>query len=78
MQGKFFSERNQSLEGLSKLPNPNWETTCTSGYGSEGAGEIFSCWVAHDNLHPRRLVELRRVKIETITQPYNLEYAGDW
>jgi len=42
------------------------------------SGEMFACWVAHDNLHIRQLVELRRARIENVTQPYPLEYAGDW
>ena len=78
MQEKLFAERQQSLEWLRGLPNPNWETTYTSQYGTTSAGEMFACWVAHDNLHIRQLVELRRMKIESITSPYELEYAGDW
>jgi hypothetical protein len=39
---------------------------------------MFACWAAHDNLHIRQLVELRRQWLEMITEPYNLEYAGDW
>jgi len=78
MQEKFFAERKKSLEWLIRLPDTNWETTYTSQYGSVSAGEMFACWVAHDNLHIRQLVELRRVKIENITKPYNIEYAGDW
>jgi len=78
MQEKFLAERKQSLEWLRGLANPNWETTYTSQYGSVSAGEMFACWIAHDNLHVRQLVELRRVKIENITKPYIIEYAGDW
>jgi uncharacterized damage-inducible protein DinB len=78
MQEKFFTERERSLEWLQSLPDPNWDTTYTSPYGSVSAGQMFSCWVAHDNLHIRQLVELRRVRIEKITQPYSIEYAGDW
>jgi hypothetical protein len=78
MQKKFFAERKQSLEWLSALLDPNWETTYTSQYGSTSAGEMFGCWVAHDNLHVRQLVELRRLNIENLTKPYNIEYAGDW
>jgi hypothetical protein len=78
MQEKFFSEREKSLNWLEELPNPNWETTYTSQYGTTTAGEMLACWIAHDNLHIRQLVELRRVKIENITSPYNVEYAGDW
>ena len=78
MQGKFFAEREKSLDWLEELPNPNWETVYTSQYGSMKAGEIFACWVAHDNLHIRQLVELRRARIENITRPYSIEYAGEW
>ena len=78
MQDKFFSERWKSLEWLNGLSNPDWETTYTSAYGSMSAGEMFACWTAHDNLHIRQLVELRRIRIETITQPFPIGYAGDW
>jgi hypothetical protein len=78
MQEKFLAERRTSLEWLKNLPETDWEITFTSQYGSVSAGEMFACWVAHDNLHIRQLVELRRVKIENITKPYNIEYAGDW
>jgi len=78
MAEKFFAERKQSLEWLRGLSNPNWETTYTSQYGSVSAGEMFACWIAHDNLHIRQLVELRRSRIERITKPYDIQYAGDW
>jgi len=78
MQERFFAERAKSLEWLMGVSGSDWETTYTSQYGSVSAGEMFSCWVAHDNLHIRQFVELRRARIETITKPYPLEYAGDW
>jgi uncharacterized damage-inducible protein DinB len=78
MQENFFAERKQSLEWLRGLSNPNWETTYTSQYGSVSAGEVFACWIAHDNLHIRQLVELRRSRVERITKPYDIQYAGDW
>lgn len=78
MQDKFFAERRQSLEWLRGLSDSNWDSTYTSEYGSLSAGEMFSCWIAHDNLHIRQLVELRRLRIENITRPYPIEYAGDW
>ena len=74
----FFAERAQSLEWLKSLESADWEITHTDEYGSITAGEMFSCWVAHDNLHIRQLVELRRARIEKITQPYPIEYAGEW
>lgn len=78
MQEKFFAERRKSLHWLHELSAANWETTYASQYGSVSAGEMFSCWVAHDNLHIRQLVELRRSRVERITKPYYIQYAGDW
>jgi hypothetical protein len=78
MKEKFFAERAKSLEWLKTLSGADWETTYTSQYRSMTAGEMFACWVAHDNLHIRQLVELRRLHIERITKPYDIQYAGDW
>jgi hypothetical protein len=78
IQSKFFAERQKSLEWLKGISGANWEITYTSEYGTVSAGEMFSCWVAHDNLHLRQFVELRRARIEKITEPYPIEYAGDW
>ena len=78
MQIKFFEERRKSLDWLIDLSNADWNITYTSKYGSVPAGEMFAAWVAHDNLHIRQLVELKRFYIEKITQPYTIKYAGDW
>ncbi|MBN2117250.1 MAG: DinB family protein [Anaerolineales bacterium] len=78
MQNKFFSEREKSLKWLKSISNFNWETAYTLRFGPLKAGEMFASWIAHDNLHIRQLVELRRTRIENITKPYEIEYAGDW
>ena len=78
MQDLFFEERRKSLEWLRGLQKADWDTTYTSEYGSLSAGEMFASWVAHDNLHIRQLMELRRARIENITKPYPIQYAGDW
>ena len=78
IQQKFFNEREISLDWLKKLENADWETVYTSQFGSMKAGDMLASWVAHDNLHIRQLVELRRMRIEIITKPYAVEYAGDW
>ena len=75
---KFKEERRQSLDWLKNLFAPNWDAFYTMPYGPLRAGDIFASWVAHDNLHVRQLVELRRARIEAVTQPYSLRYAGDW
>ncbi len=78
MQEKFFVEREKSSAWLNGLLNPDWDKTYTTEYRTISAGGMFACWVAHDNLHIRQLVELRRMRLENTTKPYNLEYAGDW
>lgn len=78
MQNRFFAERKQSLEWLKNISNANWDIEYRSPFGSMKAGEMFAAWVAHDNLHIRQLVELRRALIERITNPYDIQYAGDW
>jgi hypothetical protein len=78
MQEKFLEERAKSLAWLDSLSEEDWDTTYTSEYGTVSAGEMLSCWVAHDNLHIRQLVELRRMHIERITQPHPIVYAGEW
>jgi hypothetical protein len=78
MQEKFFAEREKSLAWLKGLQAPDWDKSFTTPYRTISAGEMLACWAAHDNLHIRQLVELRRHRLENITKPYNLEYAGDW
>jgi hypothetical protein len=60
MQEKFFLEREKSLAWLEGLRNADWEKTYTNKYGTISAAEMFACWAAHDILHIRQLVELRR------------------
>lgn len=78
VQKKFFEERIKSLDWLIDLADRDWDKTYPSGNGSASAGEMFASWVAHDNLHIRQLVELKRYQIEKITQPYAIGYAGEW
>jgi len=78
MKEKFLDERTHSLEWLNGLAHVDWDITFTSPIGSISAGEMFASWIAHDNLHIRQLVELRRYRIENMTKPYDIQYAGDW
>ncbi len=75
-EGEVLRQRKNRLMARGNS-NSDWDHL-TSQYGSVSAGEMFSCWVAHDNLHLRQFVELRRYRIENITKPYPIEYAGDW
>jgi hypothetical protein len=78
MRGKFFLERKQSLDWLTDLSNANWDIAYTTKFGIMTAGDMFASWIAHDNLHIRQLVEVRRSRIEAITTPCAIDYAGDW
>ena len=78
MQEKFFGERTKSLAWLKGLSGADWETAYQTNDLSMSAGEMFSAWIAHDNLHVRQLVELRRTRIEKLAAPYSIAYAGEW
>ena len=74
----FLAERGKSLVFLKGLESANWDASHMTEYGERKAGDLLGSWVAHDNLHIRQLVELRRVRLEKITGPYDIRYAGDW
>jgi hypothetical protein len=74
----FFAEREKSLTWLKSLSAPNWEAEHRDQYGAITAGEMFVSWVAHDNLHIRQLVELRRARIVSLAEPFDVGYGGDW
>lgn len=78
MRKKLFAERTKSLAWLKSLGKVDWDTVCSNEFGTMTAGEMFASWIAHDNLHIRQLVELRRARIEQITKPYPIAYAGEW
>lgn len=74
----YMEERNYSLAWLKGLEAPNLEAAVTSPFGALKAGDMLAAWVAHDNLHIRQLVELRRARIVSLCQPYAVQYAGEW
>jgi hypothetical protein len=75
---QLSAEREKSLEWLRGLVEPNWNAIVQTPFRTMTAGDMLSSWVAHDNLHMRQLVELRRGRILNITDPYDVGYAGDW
>jgi DinB superfamily len=78
MLDKFVLERAQSLAWLRSLSAPDWETAYIAPWGPLKAGDILTSWAAHDNLAMRQLVELRRYRIASLAEPYDLRYAGEW
>lgn len=81
---EFLAERQRSLAWLQALSSPDWDTSLTLRFGPDqvpfqlSAGDALAAWVAHDNLHMRQLVELRRARLLRMATPYNVEYAGGW
>jgi DinB family protein len=74
----FLAERGKSLVFLKGLESANWKASTLTQFGERKAGDLLGSWVAHDNLHMRQLVELRRVRLQKITDPYDIRYAGEW
>ena len=76
--GGFVSERARSLTWLKSLSTPDWEAEYAAAFGPIKAGDMLASWVAHDHLHTRQLVELKRARIVSIARPYGVRYAGEW
>jgi hypothetical protein len=74
----FLAERDKSLTWLKSLSTPNWEAEYIAPFGLIKAGDMLASWVAHDTLHMRQLVELRRGRIVSLAEPFDVRYAGDW
>ena len=68
----FLYERERSLVWLKELPAPDWSLVYQAPWGSITTGDMFASWVAHDNLHMRQLVELRRDRIVTMAGLYDV------
>jgi hypothetical protein len=75
---RYMTLRNESLEWLDSLENPDWEISYEAPFGEIRAGDMFVSWVTHDLLHMRQLVELQRFYLEEQAKPYLLDYAGEW
>lgn len=75
---EFLLERERSLAWLGSLTAPEWSREYQASFGSITAGDLLASWAAHDLLHIRQLVELRRARLLTQTAPHRTQYAGDW
>ncbi|SRR5581483_10515768 len=78
MLDDFAAERARSLAWLRGLSSPDWEAEYVTPFRRMKVGDMLSAWVAHDNLHMRQLVELRRGRAVRLAEPYDVGYAGDW
>lgn len=79
MLWQWLTERQKSLEWLQQLENPNWDSEALAPWGQTmQAGDLLASWAAHDGLHIRQLVELRRARVERLVGLRSIGYAGDW
>ncbi len=74
----FLAERQRSLAWLGSLQNPNWEASFQAPWGEMRAGDFLAGWIAHDLLHMRQLVELLWAYSVQQSQPYSVQYGGEW
>jgi hypothetical protein len=75
---QFTLERQQSLAWLRSLASPDWDLGRQAPWGLLRAGDMLAAWAAHDLLHTRQLVELHWAHGRTGSEPYSVQYAGDW
>jgi hypothetical protein len=74
----FLAERERSLAWLASLTAPDWSREYRAPFGPITAGDLLASWAAHDLLHTRQLVELRRARLLGQTTGHGTRYAGDW
>jgi hypothetical protein len=74
----FLAERERSLAWLAGLAAPAWDREYQASFGPITAGDLAASWAAHDLLHTRQLLELRRARLVALTAPHSTRYAGDW
>jgi hypothetical protein len=74
----FLAERERSLAWLGSLSAPDWSREYQAPFGPITAGDLLASWAAHDLLHTRQLLELRRARLLAHTAPHRTQYAGDW
>ena len=75
---EFLTERERSLAWLAGLKAPEWSREYQASFGPITAGDLAASWAAHDLLHTRQLLELRRARLLALTAPHRTGYAGDW
>lgn len=77
LQG-FLIERERSIAWLAGLSAPDWSREYRAPFGPITAGDLLASWAAHDLLHTRQLIELRRARLLAQTTGHSTQYAGDW
>jgi DinB superfamily len=75
---RFLEEREQSINWLHELEDPNWDNTLEHpSLGPVTARMFFTNWLAHDYLHLKQITQIKYQYLQQTTQE-NLTYAGEW
>ncbi len=75
----YLTEREASLLWLAEVGEPDWTLEYPTPWGTtRSAGDFMAGWIAHDLLHLRQLTELHYAWTMAQSQPYSVEYAGEW
>lgn len=75
----WVAERRTSLDWLRSLEAPDWDTPMPTPWEDlMPAGMMLSAWAAHDGLHQRQIIELRRQRLGKLVEPFDPIYAGSW
>jgi hypothetical protein len=71
------TERQQSLDWLESLNNPDWQATHTHRpVGTLSAEQILANWLAHDLFHIRQANDLHFAWLNRLVSPVSLRYSG--
>jgi hypothetical protein len=75
---QFVKERDESINWLHSLPEPNWESAYSHPkFGKMTAKMFLSNWLAHDYLHIRQITKLKFDYLKYLSGE-DLGYAGNW
>ena len=77
LQG-FLKERQQSIDWLQSLENPNWEQAVDHPeVGPRSAKKFLVNWLAHDYHHIRQINRIHHAYLKFSSKD-DLSYAGKW
>lgn len=75
---EFMDERRMSVEWLNQLESPVWENFIEhSALGKMTANRFLANWLAHDQIHIRQIVKIKRAYLSFVSGE-DLTYAGNW
>ncbi len=75
---EFLIARDSSLQWLRRQMNAPWEQAFLHPeLGPLSAGQLLANWLAHDYIHLRQIMKIKRAHLAAISGE-DLSYAGNW